>query len=93
MIENKTNEVYVAPPIPREFKVGDVVFANQVIVRSFYENEHEFDIWIAAAQGQLGVVTVTDHPKYTVNFVNSGNVDVHVDDINLYQGHVVKVTE
>lgn len=89
MIENKTDEVQVPPMAPREFKVGDVVFANCVLVDS-----DPYGKWyIKARHGDLGVVLWCDqnHPHYDVNWIGGGQCTVHADEISIYQGGVIRI--
>jgi ribosomal protein L21E len=73
----------------REYEVGDVVFANQVIIKG-WKDEYDAGMYVVASHGQLGVVISCDHPEYVVNFQNFGDASVMAEDINPYLGHVVR---
>ena len=75
----------------REFKVGDVVFANHVILNA-WKDEYDGSIYIAALQGEMGVVVgVLNDKDYVVNFYRGGEQTVNAEHINPYQGHVVRL--
>ena len=87
---------HMPPPEPevtglpdREYKVGDVVFANHVILKG-WQDEYDANIYIVAIHGEIGVVISCDHPSYAVNFYKGGESYVKAGDINPYLGHVAR---
>ena len=76
----------------REFKFGDVVFANCVILHRWQSADgYDSNVYIVAVHGQLGVVTGDlGEEGITVNFHGSGESVVSPEDVSLYQGHVAR---
>ena len=65
----------------RSYKVGEVVFANHVIVR-------REPFRIVAIHGQLGVVITISEPYIWVRWAGGSEAPVFAKDVNPYQGHV-----
>lgn len=91
MFESKEPTPVSVDTNERRYKKGDVVFAAAVLMDKYMNGRY----WIIATFGQLGVVNDygQQHPAYDVSWANGHQCTVHVDDINLYQGRVVRITE
>lgn len=87
MIESTSVPEESQSAVDRQFKLGQVVFANHVIVK-VWRDPYDEGAQIIARHGQLGVILGMEHPEYMVNF-GDGEHTVLAEDINPYQGHVV----
>ena len=71
----------------REFKAGDVVFTNHVIIVIHKYPNGEREHYIGSRAGRLAIVMRAEHPRYQIALEEGGIIPVLAEDINPYQGH------